>query len=236
MLFNSYILPAIIASEDTKFVVSIIDNMMYTAHVASGSILSSRFVLTNARPLARWGHTRSFSSLVIVVDIQKTWDNGIHYRVAQEIINPNFDRDNKMNDIGLLYTALPIEFGDRAQPISISSRPVLSNQDSVFSGYGFNEKSSTIHVPLNVVKFVTISNDECKQILGGQNAEMIFETKVCVSPKDNRVICSNDNGAPLSIDNELVGISSWNVPCAHNSPVVAERVAPHLDFIRQYVA
>lgn len=215
------------------YLVSIRDDWMYTNHVGSGSILNSRFVITTARIIdIRHGVP---SNLKVHANVPRTWDwTPDVYTVEENFIHPDFNHETDENDIGLLRTETEIAFHARVQPIPLSSI-WLSNQDAVFSGYGFNDGSSTIGAPIAVVDFRTISNDECIRILGTQNGALVFDTKACVLPADNRVICRNDNGAALTVNGQLVGTSSWNVPCAHNSPIVVERISAHLDFIRQYV-
>lgn len=210
-------------------IVSITDQMRYTDHIGSGSILNSRYIISGAHSLQ---HVDP-NTLTVVANAQQTWDWSnpeiVRYGVDKIVIHPSFNTDSRENDIGLLHTTISIVFNDRVQPISLS-QSTLTSQDVVMSAFGLTDSHSTF-VPLAVADFTSISNDDCKVMLGSANAEMIFESKVCVLPKDGRVICRNDYGAPLTSDNQLAGVTSWNVPCAHNSPIVLERISSHLDFI-----
>lgn len=103
------------------------------------------------------------------------------------------------------------------------------------TGFGLTESLSRIYSPLAIVGFTTVTNEECRRILGGDKAAFIFDSKVCVLPVDDRVICDSDNGAPLIVDNKIIGISSWNIPCDHNSLIVVERIAAHFEFIQQFI-
>lgn len=213
------------------FVVSITDAMRYTDHVAAGSILNNRFVLTNARPFST-----SFnlpSDFKIVGNIPRTWDRSVDiYSVERIFVHPNYVEATSENDVALLQTSTAINFHDRVQPIALSE-VVLANQVAVISGYGFTGEYSRMYAPLINVDFRAISNEECRSILGTANAALVFESKACVLPIDDRVICNNDNGAPLTVNGQVIALSSWNVPCAHNSPIVVERITAHLDFIRE---
>lgn len=202
--------------------------MMYTAHVASGSILNQNFVITNARPLAQ-----SFGPgyLKVVANIQRTWDfSDDSYSIDKIFVHPNFNAETEENDIGLLHTDSPIVFNDRVQPIAISAL-FLTNQNGILSG--FNLDDGNVYAPRTSSSQNVISNVECQQILGSLNGALIFEAKACILPTvEDQAVCVNDNGSPFVINGELAGISSWNVPCAQNSPIVVERIGHHLDFIQ----
>lgn len=214
------------------FVVSITDLMRYTDHVASGSIVSNRFVLTNAAYVAD-----SFVEpwhLNVVGNIPRTWDRSDDFYAVEEIIaHPNFVQVTNENDIALLKTSSIINFHERVQPIALSSFE-LTNQDAVISGFGFTEEWSRMYAPLINVDFRTISNEECKVLVGDQ-ADLVFDSKACVLPRDDRVICNNDNGSPLTVNNQVIGLSSWDIPCVPGSPIIVERVFLHLDFIQSNI-
>lgn len=213
------------------FIVSIRDFMRYTDHVASGSILNSRFILTNARPFAK--QYALPSHFKIVGNISKTWEDSTdYYSVERMFIHPNYNEVTHENDIALLQTTKAINFHDGVQPISLSES-VLTEQDAIMSGFGFTEAFRTIRTPLINVAFRAISSDECKRILSSDDAALVFESKACVLPIDGRKICNNDNGAPLTTNNQVIAFSSWHVPCVQSSPIVVERVSAHLDFIKE---
>lgn len=201
-------------------------------HIGSGSILNERFVLSAAHSF----FGADPGTLQVVANIQRTsdWSNPeiMPYRVLRTIIHPDFIVDTRENDVGLLQTSIPIVFNDRVRSISLGFR---TNSFMWMNGFGLNEATNAIDVPLTWVGFSLITNDECKLMLGPSNAEKIFESKFCVLPRDDRIICRIDAGAPMLMDNWmvswLVGVASWNVPCAHNSPIVMERLSSHLDFI-----
>lgn len=211
------------------YLVSIRGVNFYTSHVASGSILNERFVLTNAAALEMAGR------LQIDANTQRTWDfTESTYWADETFIHPEYDAETHQNDIALLHVDSPIVFSVRVQPIALSEE-WLTNQDAAFAGFGFSESSSNIGQPLAVVEAGIVDNAACQLSLGAPNSNLVFDNKVCAYPTEARVNCFNDNGAPLVINNQVVAVNSWSISCAHNAPIVSERVSSHLYFIRQYV-
>ena len=235
-LLNHFLLASALGSplESDQFVpyiVSITESMFYGQHIASGSILSERFVLTNAHSL----RSSSASTLLVITGITFTWEFGTErYRVSEILIHPNFNTNMRENDIALLQTTTSINFHERVNSIDLS-HVILGHGDAIISGFGLDDLNQATHNPLESIESRVITNEECRQILGVQNGERIFNSKACVLPNDERVICINDYGAPVTVNNQLVGFSSWNVPCMHNSPIIVERISSHLDFIGKHV-
>lgn len=206
--------------------------MMYTAHAASGSILNEHFVLTNAGPLSH-----GWSRFEINANSPRTWDAtpGDVYLVDEVYVHPDYDIETNKNDIGLVHTELPIVFHARVQPIALSDVWLSPSDDVVFAGYGFNEEAGIIHAPLAVVESRSITNEACRANLETEKSTLIDDDKVCVIPQDNRVIYRNDNGAALTLNEKLVGVNSWSIDGTAGAPIVTERVASHMDFIRKFV-
>lgn len=44
--------------------------------------------------------------------------------------------------------------------------------------------------------------------------------------------CFGDSGGPLTVNNELIGITSWVLPCARGAPDGYTRVGNYLDWIK----
>ncbi len=216
---------------NVPYIVSITDAMMYTQHTASGSILNHHYIVSNARSFS--GSWHQPGHFVAVANIPRTWDRSDDwYPIESYVIHPEFNEDTGENDIAVLRTQATMNFHARVQPIPLSVL-LLDGQDVLFAGFGLVEDNPITHVPLTRAEFETISNEECGRRLGSQSV-MLFDTKACVLPKDNRIICNYDNGAPLTIDNRLVGISSWSIQCEPNYPIVVERISAHMDFILRH--
>lgn len=75
-----------------------------------------------------------------------------------------------------------------------------------------------------------ISNAECRRFVP---VSFVPESKICTNVGAGRGICQGDSGGPLTEDGELVGIVSWNIPCARGSPDGFERVAYFRDWIAE---
>lgn len=201
---------------------------MYTQHTASGSILNQQYIVSNARPFS--GSWHEPDHFVAVANIPRTWDRSSDwYPIESYVVHPNYDEETGENDVAVLRTQATIIFHARVQPIPLSLLQ-LNIQDVLFSGFGLVEDNPIINVPLTTAVFEAISNEECGRRLGSDNVKL-FDSKACVLPKDNRIVCNYDNGAPLTIDHGLIGISSWSVPCERDFPIVVERIEAHRDFI-----
>lgn len=97
-----------------------------------------------------------------------------------------------------------------------------------------------------------MSNEVCRTLVP---SSWVSEEKICTNVGAGRGICQGkiihikikclsfykliielilgDSGGPLIENGWLVGIVSWNVPCAQGRPDGFERVSPHRDWIRQ---
>jgi secreted trypsin-like serine protease len=45
-------------------------------------------------------------------------------------------------------------------------------------------------------------------------------------------MCFGDGGTPVVVDNQVVAVNSWGIPCATGSPDVHTRVGPYRPWIR----
>lgn len=230
---QSHLTALVHPSEDLNvpYIVSITDLMMYTQHTASGSMLNDRYIVSIARSFSgSWHQPDHFTA---VANIPRTWARSNDmYQIESYVVHPDFDEVTGENDIAVLRTQRTMVFHSRVQPIHLGSLELMVNQDVLFSGFGLVQENPITNVPLTRADFRTISNEECGTLLGS-NDNQLFDTRVCVLPVDGRTICNYDNGAPLTIDNQLVGISSWSMPCEPNYPIVVERITAHKDFIVQ---
>lgn len=50
----------------------------------------------------------------------------------------------------------------------------------------------------------------------------------------NSIFLQGDSGGPLVVNNEVVGISSWVMPCGIGYPDVYTRVASYADWIEEH--
>lgn len=73
----------------------------------------------------------------------------------------------------------------------------------------------------------TIANDECRSRLHELNGDRISDKKLCTLTRSTEGTCYGDEGGGLIANGQLIGVASWQVPCATGVPDVYERVAAH---------
>lgn len=83
----------------------------------------------------------------------------------------------------------------------------------------------------------TLTNSDCRAriatIADNQTAVVHdFSTLCAFSGQHGHGLCSGDSGGPLVIDNQLIGIASWAVPCAVGMPDGFTRISSHIDWVK----
>lgn len=58
-----------------------------------------------------------------------------------------------------------------------------------------------------------------------QNGLRIFDSKMCTFTRSAEGTCHGDEGGALIVGGQIVGVSSWQVPCAVGHPDVYERIS-----------
>ena len=71
----------------------------------------------------------------------------------------------------------------------------------------------------------TITNPECRSRHNEIDAARIFNGKICTYLQAAQGTCFGDEGGALISGNQIVGIASWQTPCAVGRPDVYERIA-----------
>lgn len=81
----------------------------------------------------------------------------------------------------------------------------------------------------------TIINDECRARFNSQNANRIGDNKLCTLTRSTEGTCYGDEGGALIANGQLIGVASWQVPCATGVPDVYERVSAHRLWITSFI-
>lgn len=81
-------------------------------------------------------------------------------------------------------------------------------------------------MPTNLQRITTftITNSDCRTRHSAQNQQRLFDNKICTL-QPGVGTCFGDEGGALVANNVLIGISSWQVPCAQGFPDVYERIS-----------
>lgn len=80
-----------------------------------------------------------------------------------------------------------------------------------------------------------MNRQECIRRFEVEIGAMIFDNTLCTMNPIDVGSCRGDSGGPLTTQDTpkvLIGVVSWQIPCARGFPDVYARVFPHLQFIR----
>lgn len=79
----------------------------------------------------------------------------------------------------------------------------------------------------------SISNQMCDNVWSqiSTTKYKIFPTNFCTSTPFGSGTCKGDSGSPVVLFGELVGITSFGMPCAKGVPDVFERISSHKEWI-----
>ena len=114
-----------------KYMVSLRQNKR---HFCGAALISERWVISAAHCVL--DEHADASNVEIVVEPYHFANDGVSYQAEQIISHENFDIDSASDDISLLQTATPIQFGENVQPIPISNQWIEPGKDGVFAGFG----------------------------------------------------------------------------------------------------
>lgn len=85
---------------------------------------------------------------------------------------------------------------------------------------------------MKYIELRVIPNDVCIQKHLPQFRDLIQDRILCTFTGYGYGSCNGDSGGVLAIDDKLVGILSWGIPCAIGYPDQFTRISEYLDFIR----
>jgi trypsin len=113
-----------------------------------------------------------------------------------------------------------ITFSNNIQPIFLGDTFIGTRVPAKVSGWGATsvDKGPTSNI-LRVLETSTLSNDECQSFHSPGNAQRITNNHLCTNNLPGDGFCQTGAGGPLVAGNSLVGVASWNVPCALGFPV-----------------
>lgn len=108
---------------------------------------------------------------------------------------------------------------------------------TLFYRENFNNSRGGGQAPNNLQRITTttITNEECRARLTPQNAGRVNDKKLCTLTRSSEGNCYGDEGGALISGGQLIGIASWQVPCATGVPDVYERVAAHRLWITSFI-
>lgn len=161
---------------------------------------------------------------------------GVLHLIFQIRIHPQFTAQTRANDISTIQTVLPIVFNWHTQSIALPTN-VHGVANGVVSGWGklfHNQLPSAAPELLQFLSAATLFTNDCRQMhFTSGRAGLILESNICAFSRAGQGMCGGDNGGPLVVGREIVGIASFGVACAAGVPDIFTRVSWYLQWIRQ---
>ncbi|XP_012524175.1 chymotrypsin-2 [Monomorium pharaonis] len=204
------------------------------AHICSGAIISTRYVITAAHCLAN----RNESDIRIDVGSIQLFSPETTYEIEKLILHPNYTRETKdnsyINDIGLIRLKKDIKFTANTKLIKIISDDpkwaFFEGKKLTVTGWGKLSKDNS-YIPLRL-QHLNVTG--CSKKLCSDHYKNISDSHICTIEGWDKGMCDGDDGSPLTYKNELIGIWSFGVPCAIGYPDVFTRVYHYKSWIKEH--
>ncbi|XP_011313080.1 chymotrypsin-1-like [Fopius arisanus] len=141
------------------------------------------------------------------------------------------DYDKPYNDnIALIRVAGDIEFNEKIRPVALPTDGHADyNRLGEIVGWFTVKADLSVNNQLQSVNLPIISNDQCAKYRD------ITDKHICVHDEALGDFCHEDIGAPLIVDDLLVGIESYVAPCAGGLPDVFTRIYSYRQWIDKII-
>ena len=160
--------------------------------------------------------------------------DGHHFQDDAILVHPHFDDDTHANDIMLIKlnktsSATPFQYNADA------NYPAVGEEVKII-GFGMTSEDGKLSSILRHVSVNAYSNEVCKEVY-----KDLFPIKdnmfLCAGTEEGgRDACDSDSGAPLFIDNTVVGVTGDGIGCARaGKPSTNARVSTYADWIERSI-
>ncbi|XP_015181475.1 PREDICTED: trypsin-3-like [Polistes dominula] len=200
-------------------------------HICSGALIYESWILTTASCV----FNLKASDIKIRVRSESLIKNGDDLDVDNIVIHNHFDKCINLNDIALIRLKTPALFGPKLQPIGLpgSADYFIKDNTTVFVT-GWQRKLSQdipIETELSVISVMTVNQEKCSSVM--PSYQPLSENMLCAGNMTKGVeTCQGDLGAPLMVDQMLIGILSYGLGCETMlHPGVYTRISNYLKWI-----
>lgn len=127
--------------------------------------------------------------------------------------------------MGAVRTQTAIAMTANVQAIPLATAHTSGGLNAIVSGWGGTAVTGG-PAPNNLqwLQTTTLTNEDCRSRHTVNNAQFVFDHKICTFTMAGQGICQGDSGGPLVVAGQVVGTVSWNIPCARGFPDAFDRV------------
>ncbi|OWR45992.1 seminal fluid protein HACP002 [Danaus plexippus plexippus] len=209
-----------------------------TYPICGGSVVTTLWLLTAAHCLLR---PRASELSVRLGSSWKT-HGGEMYDVKQSYVHPQYVRNTKVNDVGLIKLYSPLRFSSRVLPIKMVGKGTRLPADkaAVVSGWGKLKEGGPSATFLQSSTINTIAMKLCRNSGLDRNPidpGSMFCAGAFSQPSPDA--CQGDSGGPIVSEGVLIGVVSWGLGCARgNFPGVYTRLAAPViwDWVHEHIS
>ncbi|XP_022121949.2 collagenase [Pieris rapae] len=198
--------------------------------VCGSALISANRALTAAHCWKTASHDGILMTLVFASN--RLFTGGLRVITNNVQVHDEYNTATRANDIAMIVlpTVVSTEY---IRPISIASGNNLYNGVvGTAAGFGVVSDGTSITTgqTLNHVDLTVISNQECARTF----AAFVVSSTLCVSGANGKSTCSGDGGSPLVVNDELIGLASFESAsgCQRNLPAGFTRITSYNTWIR----
>ncbi|XP_032671244.1 chymotrypsin-1-like [Odontomachus brunneus] len=205
-------------------------------HICGGSIISPTHIITAAHCVK---DMQQSSLTVVTGSISSRPGYGQSHEIQCIQVHPGhtgLKRDGWKDDICVITLKKPITMSNVQNVIPLASRDyAIGSYRGTISGFGKTSVNSGVSPDLLFANVNILSRKACTDAHPKNSWGVAFtnENHICILEEPGIGACKGDSGGPLICNGQLVGVTSWVVPCALGVPDVYTAVYPYLSWIKE---